>query len=341
MVEATLVARDACAWPVLTRLADDRLGIVYHNRPSHGFTEGDLAACVSEDEGAPWSELGLPAPHLPGTSRTHIASGLDHAGRWVVLSTGHTLRDGAMVGIQPVWYSTLRGDNARWQVDTAPRIDVPSSFCIPHGRVLALPDGRLAATVYRSWGQGQPSRTWMLFSTDGGASWGDSSEIGNGDTNEAVVIDRDASGLLAVVRTHRDHHLELFASTDTGRTWMARGPVTLPMQHPGDLTDLGRDRVLLTYGIRNRGLMGLGARLSKDGGATWGAPAVIYQFGEARDCGYPSTMMCRDGALLTASYSDKSSVHDGYHLLTVRWRLEEFFDPKPLGSISDGRPLAV
>jgi len=339
MVEPALVVRDACAWPVLQRLGDGRLGVVFHNRPSHGFHEGDLAALVSEDEGLTWTDSGLPAPHLPGGNRAHSASGLDHAGRWVVLSTGHALRDGAMAGIQPLWCSILHASHTRWQVNAAPAITVPSSFCIPHGRVLALADGRIAATVYRSWGAGQPSRTWMVFSADAGQTWGDAVQIGDGDTNEAVAIDRGADGLLAVVRTHRDHHLELFASTDTGRTWAARGPLTLPMQHPGDLTDLGQNRLLLTYGIRNRGLMGLGARLSKDGGATWGAPVVFFQFGDAQDCGYPSTVACRDGSLLTACYSDRSTVHEGYHLLTVRWRLETFFDPKPLGSISDGRPL--
>lgn len=341
MVEASLVVRDACAWPVILRLGDGRLGVVYHNRPSHGFIEGDLAARVSNDDGVTWAELGMPAPHLPDGNRTHIASGVGHDGRWIVLSTGHILRDGAMVGLQPLWSSSLRGAHTHWQVNTDPAVAVPGSRAIPHGRVLALADGRLAATVYFGEGAGRPSRTWMLFSANAGNSWGDACQIGDGDTNEAVVIDRGPAGMLAVVRTHRDHHLELFLSTDTGRTWATRGPVTLPMQHPGDLTDLGENRVLLTYGVRNRGLMGLGARLSKDGGATWGAPAVIYQFGAARDCGYPSTVACRDGSLLTACYSDLSTVHTGYHLLTVRWRLEEFFDPKPLGSISDGRPLAV
>lgn len=341
MVEATLVVRDACAWPVMLRLGDGSIGVVYHNRPSHGFHEGDLAARVSHDEGATWIEMGLPAPHLPGGNRVHIASGLDHDGRWAVLSTGHKLRDGAMVGLVEPWYSTLRGANTRWQVNTRTAVRAHEGACIPHGRILALADGRLAATVYRSWGAGRPSRTWFVFSTDKGDTWGDAVQIGDGDTNEAVVLDRGVAGLLAVVRTHRDHHLELFASVDLGRTWVPRGPVTLPMQHPGDLTNLGDDRILMTYGIRNRGLMGVGARLSKDGGATWGAPAVIYQFGAAGDCGYPSTVACRDGSMLTATYSDLSAVHTGYHLLTLRWQLADFFDPQPLRSISDGKPLAV
>ncbi len=341
MVEARLVASDACAWPVLLRLPGGRLGLVHHNRPSHGFDEGDLVALLSADEGATWTDTGTPAPHHPGCNRTHVATGLTHNGDWIVLSTGHLLRDGAMAGLGPLWCSTLPAGESNWRINDTPTVSLPEAegFCIPHGRILAIADGRLAATAYRSWGKGQPSRSWMLFSTDHGASWSAAAQIGDGDTNEVVLLDRGTDGLLAAVRTHRDHHLDLFGSADTGRTWTARGPLTLPMQHPGDLTDLGEGRILLTYGIRNRGLMGLGARLSKDGGATWGAPAVIYQFGDARDCGYPSTVACADGSLLTACYSDLSPQHTGYHLLTVRWQLGDFFNPTPLGAISDGKPM--
>ena len=63
------------------------------------------------------------------------------------------------------------------------------------------------------------------------------------------------------------------------------------MQHPADLTKLSDNCLLLTYGIRNRGLMGIGSRLSIDGGKSWRPPWVIHQFGnEAKDIGYPSTV---------------------------------------------------
>jgi hypothetical protein len=111
------------------------------------------------------------------------------------------------------------------------------------------------------------------------------------------------------------------------------------MQHPGDLTVLEDGQLLLTYGLRNRGLMGIGARRSRDGGTTWGPPVVLYQFGDATDCGYPSTIVCTNGDLLTACYTDLSPLYDGYHLLLLRWRIDEFFGPRPLRSISDGRAL--
>ena len=59
---------------------------------------------------------------------------------------------------------------------------------------------------------------------------------------------------------------------------MAReGALTLPMQHPADLTQLSDSYCDLRY--KESGLMGIGARLSIDGGMTWRPPWVIHQFG--------------------------------------------------------------
>jgi hypothetical protein len=340
-MELHLLQRDVCAWPVLVRDRERGIGIVHFDRPSHGLEEGDLEAMWSDDDGANWRRAGVPAPHEPGANRMHVASGFDHAGNWIVLSTGLRIVDGRHAGTERVWCSTLRRTSgaSEWRIERFVRIEGADTHLIPHGRVLALPDGRLAATFYQSHGRGRPSRAWIAFSGDGGASWRAGGLLAGEDANEAVLLRREEGRLLAVVRTHVDHHLRLAVSDDGGASWHDRGALTLPMQHPGDLTDLGAAGLLLTYGIRNRGLMGLGARLSRDGGSTWSAPVVLVQFGEATDCGYPSTVVCGDGALLTAGYSDLSSLFRGYHLLALRWRLEEFFEPRTLRSISDGGPL--
>ena len=112
--------------------------------------------------------------------------------------------------------------------------------------------------------------------------------------------------MLAAVRTHVDHHVKLCESSNGGKTWHEKGPLTLPMQHPADLIALTDECLLLTYGIRNRGLMGIGARISLDAGETWRPPWVIHQFGDqATDIGYPSTVaLDKKGNLLTAFYTD-------------------------------------
>ncbi|MGH8019014.1 MAG: sialidase family protein, partial [Opitutaceae bacterium] len=309
--------------------------------PSHGLEEGDLAALVSDDEGVSWRFAGIAAPHEPGANRMHIASGVDGEGRWKVLSSGLRIVDGKHAGLERVWCSTRDDGSGSWMVNREPRIQEMETRVIPHGRILALDGGRLAATFYLSHGRGNPSRAWIAFSDDGGASWGGARLVAGRDANEVVLLRAAGGALLAATRTHVDHHVALHASDDGGSTWAFRCDPTLPMQHPADLTDLGERGILVTFGIRNRGLMGIGARLSRDGGRTWSAPVVLTQFGEATDCGYPSTVTLTGGELVTACYSDLSAVHRGYHLLALRWRFEEFFEPRPLRSISDGGPLRV
>lgn len=338
-MEATVIATEACAWPVLTRLSPQRLGVVYFNRPSHGLEEGDLAALVSDDAGRSWRSAGLAAEHDPGANRMHIASGVTPDGTWVVFSTGFSPRDGNYGPLGPLWCSQLRPGETAWRVQRDVRIAGAAEGVVPHGRILALPDGRLAATFYRSWGPKKPSRSWIAFSDDHAVTWGNARELGNEDSNEVCLLRTREGTLLAAGRTHIDHHVMLHASADDGQTWTVRRDLTLPMQHPADLTALDNDLLLLTYGIRNRGLMAIGVRQGVREGEIWGAPAVLFQFGEARDCGYPSTLALGGGEMLTACYSDFSSAHVGYHLLLIRWQLDEMFAPRKLRSMSDGKPL--
>ena len=60
------------------------------------------------------------------------------------------------------------------------------------------------------------------------------SRIGKGDTNEAYVVMQNAEKI-AAVRTHIDHHTRLFTCASGSTKWQDKGPLTLPMQHPGHL----------------------------------------------------------------------------------------------------------
>ncbi|HLP09985.1 MAG TPA: sialidase family protein [Opitutaceae bacterium] len=319
-MHAALVAKDCCAWPSLTVWPDGTLGLVHFDRPSHGRTEGNLAALVSRDHGATWADARFAAPREPATNRMHIASGRDQAGRWLVLSTGFRFIGNDWAGLAPLWCSTAAAPGEPWAINRA--VAAPECCLIPHGRIRALADGRLATTFYRAEGREGPSRAWLVFSTDGGASWVSPVQIGDDDANEVVLLPRPTGDWLAIARTQRDHHLVLWRSPDGGATWGSPLDLTPRLHHPGDLTDLGDGRLLLTFGIRTREQAGIGYRLSHDAGLTWDEPVVLHAFGpRARDCGYPSTVRCADGALLTACYSDHSLLYDGYHLLTLRWSL--------------------
>ncbi len=321
-MELQLVARDCCAWPVLARRSDGALLLVHFNRPSHGREEGDLVALASTDDGATWSEAGTPAPHDPGTNRMHLAVGCDPAGDWIVLSTGFRFAGTAWAGLDSLWCSRSIPLGNNWCIQRQVQVASPESWLIPHGRIHALRDGRLAAVFYHADGPKGPSRAWLAFSRDQGGTWHDATPVGDSDTNEVVVLPRSTGEWLAVARTQLDHHLVLWRSRDEGRSWISPTAITDSMQHPGDLTAVDGDRIVLTYGIRNRGKTGIGARLSTNGGQTWGAPVVLARFDNATDCGYPSTVRGTDGQMLTACYSNASAMAEGYHLLLIRWGLD-------------------
>ncbi|MGE4551147.1 MAG: sialidase family protein [Opitutales bacterium] len=342
-----IVAEEACGWPNLTTIPGGEALSVYFNRASHGLEEGDLSCAASADGGQTWELRGTPAPHPTGGNRMHLAVGLAGNDDLLVFSSGFSLQTEEFTGFGGQWLSRLSSSGRSWEVDDAPKVPEHCLGAIPFGRILKLSDERLAYSCYRSEGRGNPSKSWIVFSEDDGATWSSYAQFGEDDSNEATLLEVEPGRLLAAVRTHLDHHVKLCESRDGGASWSDVGPLTLPMQHPADLIRLGEGLILLTYGMRNRGLMGVGARLSQDGGATWRAPWVLHQFGdEATDCGYPSTVLLdEEGTLLTATYTDFESslgeAAEGYRTISFKWSLEDYLDEKTLRSISDGKLLKI
>ena len=345
--EIIVVAEEACGWPNLTRLFGGEVVCVYFNSPSHGLKEGDLSCVASTDCGDSWESRGVAAPHPVGGNRMHLAVGIAGNGDLLVFSSGFSVKDEQFTGFGGQWLSRSPDSGHSWEINESPNIPSDCKGAIPFGRILKLSNQRLAYACYQSEGKGNPSRTWIVFSEDDGTTWSISAQFGEDDSNEATLLEVEPGKLLAAVRTHVNHHVKLCKSHDGGENWSDVDPLTLPMQHPADLIKLGEGLLLLTYGIRNRGLMGIGARLSEDGGTTWRAPWVLHQFGdEATDCGYPSTVLLDgEGTLLTAAYTDYESSLGmeaaGYRTIAFRWSLTDYLDEKTLQSISDGKLLKI
>ncbi len=116
-------------------------------------------------------------------------------------------------------------------------------------------------------------------------------------------------------------------SDDGGQTWTNRGPATLALQMPAQLCALQDGAILLTYGVRNRGMLGVCARVSRDEGRTWDAPRVLFNTTvnianaspEGVDGGYPSSVQLADGTIVTAYYCQRIATHQRYHMGVVLW----------------------
>jgi hypothetical protein len=347
MQKLSVIATNACGWPNLTKLPSGQVLCTYFNAPSHGLLEGDLVCSISNRKGGGWKKLSTVAGRPKGGNRMHLAVGLAANGDLLCFSSGFYLGDGEFNGFSGHWLSRSSDSGKTWIVDQDPNVHKGNRETIPFGRIIQLADNRLAYSCYRSQGKGDPSETWMGISEDDGRSWKKRVKFGRNDSNEATLLQVGDGRVVAAVRTHVDHHVKLCESSNGGATWLEKGPLTLPMQHPADLISLTDKCLLLTYGIRNRGLMGIGVRISLDGGKTWRPPWVIHQFGnQATDIGYPSTVaLDKKGNLLTAFYTDYEPSlgrrATRYRVLAMRWSLKDWLHESLLGSISDGKQLKL
>ncbi len=326
-MERYVAIDDVCAWPNLTLLPNGDIVALLFDQPCHGGWEGDVACWASDDGGHLWTKRGDVSAHAPGTVRMNHAAGVAHDGALLALVSGYDHK--APRGQQPPEGASqfLPAEACRsydggrnWQ--RAQSVCLPQGYhqLIPFGDIVQGPEGVLAAALY-SFESRQVNDALVLFSSDDGHTWRESALIGAADYNETALTVLQDGAWLAAIRTVRDAHLALFSSRDLGRTWTMRGDLSLPNQHPGHLLQLADGRVLLTLGLRNPGLAGVGVRLSGDGGQTWGALSVLVTLDDARDAGYPTSVQLADGTVVTAYYASGVQTHMRYHMGVLRWQV--------------------
>ena len=329
-------------WPNLTLMPDGSIVATVFGEPAHGLWEGSIECWISRDGGKTWSFLSVAAPHAPGTNHMIYAAGLTHGGALVVLAGGWG-NVPSRGGEPPVpnkkrFLLTPRicrsEDGGRTWTRTEMKVPPQMEDPIPYGNIIELPGGRLAISCY-SHGPGDLARNtaWIFFSDDDGRTWGNPRLIAADSYNETALLPLDGASLIAASRTIRwggmkEEHLELFASEDGGQTWKGRGSVSLPKEIPADLLKLRDGSILLSYGSRLRGALGVHARISRDGGLTWDAPRVLFKTAAhvsssgagGVDGGYPSSIQLYDGTILTAYYCSRLPWHQRYHMGVVFWQ---------------------
>ena len=111
--------------------------------------------------------------------------------------------------------------------------------------------------------------------------------------------------LLVAQRLRRGEHrtIGLHRSMDSGKSWFAEpDPVeSTGVGNPPAMIKLQDGRICLTYGYRAEPFS-MCAKISGDGGKTWGPELVLRNDGVTKDMGYPRTVQRPDGKVVTIYY---------------------------------------
>jgi len=198
-------------------------------------------------------------------------------------------------------------------------------FC--HGSRAAAPtaDPKAAAAseasalplVYGSW--------------DGGISWGLIAEMELSPARPMGIMPYPlllpSGRILAAVRRQYNGYnafTQVYASDDGGLSWRFLSRVN-EWGAPANLVLLPSGEIVCVYGYRQRP-WGIRARVSANGGASWGPEITVRDDGGSWDLGYPRTVANADGGLTTVYYfndaTDPVQCEGGVrHIACTIWKL--------------------
>jgi hypothetical protein len=313
-----------CAWPNLTLLPDGTIVAVVWNQPCHGLWEGDIDSYASRDNGESWLRQSQVSRHEPGTNRMNQAVGLTADGGLLTLVSGWNQRgavgtptffDEGATTLRGWAYCSSDGGHSWCKIGELPDSGQQHAY-IPFGDIHRAQDSSLCVSAYTESG------AFLFRSNDDGQHWGNKKLL-HPAANETAICHLGGGHWLAASRSRgvvfpSDEHLDLAVSTDDGRSWEVRQPLTQPGQVTGHLLRLRDGKILVSYGNRIAGQCGVEMRWSSDAGSTWSPPMRIANMPE-HDGGYPSSVEREDGVIVTAYYSkhDKSR----YQMDVVLWTL--------------------
>ncbi|NIA16610.1 MAG: hypothetical protein GWP08_21340 [Nitrospiraceae bacterium] len=324
-LERSLVVTGQGYFPVALRLKDGRIAAVLRGGAGHLGIKGRLDIVFSEDEGKTWSKpiIVNDSPVDDRNPAMGQAANRDLiVGFWRTATYDEEGRyDPKLDKPRNTWITRSADGGKTWSDPT--ELDVSDiGWGSPYGKILTMPDGALLMAVY-----GGPQRpagpkiakredhSYIYRSTDHGKSWSRYAECSiGGQFNETALLRLPSGKILAAMRSRRGSQVWLTGSTDDGKTWSEPKQVTPNNVHPADLVLLPDGRVLMATGYRVgpygvRGLIG-----DANGNFDWGKRFLLIDDGIGGDCGYPSSVVLKDGRALTLYYANGSKDHPGWRV---------------------------
>ncbi len=307
--------------------------------PKYPDAREEAMLAVSHDEGETWSDMRpLDIPERP-TQYSVLSDGTQ------ILAVGSRIYRSEDDG------QTFEQCPVPWEDFAGSRDGLVYGFGETNG-VIEMPDGHLVTTccvVRRPIEHYDDFNCYLLRSTDGGRSWGDTSFIIN--TDEISLVLPSEGRLLGLARLDTRYsdevwgqggqigeggdQMSIIESTDAGRTWSDPVPIAgLGMgQIPGFPLLLPDSRLLMVYGNR-RFPFGVQAIASYDHGKTWNTEHFLMLAFASWDNygGHPRSILMPDGSIITGYYAryfkdHPKTVSGDLVSHCLRWRVPDNWPP--------------
>ena len=167
-------------------------------------------------------------------------------------------------------------------------------------------------------------RPLCVRTTDGGKTWNLLAWIGPEPEGFSIMpasVRLSDSELLVTVRIREgdQRYIGAYRSADNGETWTYEGVAVADTGrgNPPAMIQLADGRVCLVYGYRGDPYS-IRAKLSGDGGRTWGDETVLRQDGANHDIGYVRAVQRPDGKVVAVYYfTDEATGPERYIGATI------------------------
>jgi hypothetical protein len=220
------------------------------------------------------------------------------------------------------YYSTDRGHNWRGPF-RLPMFDQPGIAARTDYVVLGKHECLLFLTAAKS--DSNEGRPLCVRTTDGGKTWKFVAWIADEPRGYAIMpstVRLNGNELLSAIRCREGDKswIDTYRSQDLGESWKRDQTAVddTGEGNPPSMIRLKDGRLCLTYGYRAEPYE-IRARLSSDGGRTWGSERTIRGNGGGRDIGYPRSVERTDGKAVTIYYFHDKPLGDRYIAATI-WK---------------------
>lgn len=327
--EHVLLTRGQGFFPVAIRLRDQRIAVVLRGGAMHLGIAGRLDMVFSADEGKTWTPPAVVVDSPLDDRNPALGQADDGAlvvGYWRTANYDNQGRYNPSLNKLTDTWAIRSTDGGKTWLEPTP-IDVADiGYGSPYGKIITLPDRSMLMAVYgdapRPKGQKSSKlQAWSYLyrSIDHGKSWSRHATVGAKNFNETGILRLDQGTILAVMRSESPQDIWVTRSMDDGKTFSEPKQVAGAMVHPGDLIQLSDRRVLLVSGHR-AGPHGVIAMLGdSDGHFERATKRFLVNDAMSTDCGYPSSVLLKDGRVMTAYYSTGSKARPewGVHAAAV------------------------